>query len=364
MSISARKLASGKTVYDVWIYQEVRDARGRRKKISRTARTKQEAIRLEATLKVEAMGGGVRDGRTTVGDLMEKWLTAGDGVWSPNTLYRRRCDVARYITPVLGMVKLDRLSATHLDRLYRDLRKQGLANRSILKVHSHLRAALNRAVKWRMIPANPALVATTGPQDGEDGRCATEDEVRALLAAAGPEMAFVIRLACATGIRRSELAGLEWPDVDLNGATLTVRRAVVMVKGAAVAKDTKNHATRVIPLGPSTVAMLKERRGIGRVSGLTPDQLSERLRDLIERVNLGQALRALYGHQPEPGIEGAGFGWHAFRHYAGTSLAGVTDVKTIADILGHKTLVTTERYLHAQTERSRAAVVALDAALG
>ncbi len=231
------------------------------------------------------------------------------------------------------------------------MRAQGLANRTVLKVHSHLRGALNQAVKWKWIPANPAQQATTGPQDGQDGRCATEAEVRTLLAvadSADPDLAFWIRLACATGLRRSELAGLDWSDVDFTTSTLTVRRAVVAVKGGTVEKGTKNHATRVVPLGPATLELLRSRRGIGKVIGLTPQALSDRLAALCA----------------EAGIEGTGFGWHAFRHYAGTSLAGVTDKFTVRDILGHKTTVTTERYVHAQADRMRAAVVALDATLG
>ena len=349
MSIKARKLKNGKTVYDVRVRVESRYAGGDRRPITRTVHgTFAEAKKVEARLVVEAAGGGVRDARRTVADVMAAWLEAGEGTWSPVTTYRRRCDVAQYILPALGGVKLDRLSARDLDRLYASLRKKGLANRTVLKVHSHLRAALNRAVKWQWIPANPAHQATVGPVGGEDGRVATEDEVRALLAAADEDMAFIIRLACATGARRSELAGLEWSDVDFSTATLTIRRAVVMVAGKATEKGTKTHAVRSIPLGAKTLAMLRERRGIGSMLGMSPDALSERLAALCDAV----------------GIEGEGFGWHAFRHYAGTELAGVADLRTVADILGHSTLRTTEKYVHARQARSRAAIEALDGTLG
>lgn len=113
MSIKARKLASGKTVWDMQVAVEVRDARGRRKKITRTVATKQEALRLEARLKVEAEGGGARDSRRRVRDLMDAWLEAG--TWSPTTAYGYRLLVEREIRPVLGGVRLDRLSAKHLD---------------------------------------------------------------------------------------------------------------------------------------------------------------------------------------------------------------------------------------------------------
>jgi integrase len=279
---------------------------------------------------------------------MAAWLEAGEANWSPVTAYRYRCLVKGKVLPALGDIRLDRLSARHLDTLYADLRKQGLSNRSVLRVHATLRTALNRALKWHWVPSNVATLASTGPQGGATGRVATDEEVKALLAAADPDLGFAIRLACATGMRRSELAGLQWSDVDFTTATatVTVSRAVVMV-GRAVEKGTKTHAVRSIPLAPQTLELLRGRRGIGSVLGATPDQLSARLSELRDAV----------------GIEGDGFGWHAFRHYAGTSLAGVADLRTVADILGHSTLRTTERYVHARAERSRAAVMALDGSL-
>jgi integrase len=367
VSIQARTLGNGKTVYDVQVRVESRDAKGIRRKITRTVRTLNEARRIEARLKVEAELGSVLDSKRTVGDLLDAWLKAG--TWSPTTRYGYVRIIEREIRPHLGSVKLSRLGPQHLDGLYGDMRDEGHAGNSIRNVHRVLTAALNRAVKWGWLAFSPAARATLGPILGGVGRVATESEVKSLIAAAtagiparaatattaavpatapDPALAFAIRLACATGLRRSELAGLLWSDVDFTANTITVQRATVDAGGKTHEKGTKTSNNRTVPLGASMVAMLKERRGIGPVLGASPRVLSNRLRALADDVK----------------IEGDGFGWHAFRHYAGTELAGVTDLRTVADILGHSTLRTTEKYVHAKEERSRAAVDDLDALLG
>ena len=107
MSIEKRTLANGKVRYDVVVYQESRDARGRRRKYQKTARTLGEARALEATLKVEAMAGGVRDSRRTVADLMGEWLKqkAIEGR-SPTTLANYATLARRDIVAALGAIKL------------------------------------------------------------------------------------------------------------------------------------------------------------------------------------------------------------------------------------------------------------------
>ena len=346
MSIRIRTLANGKRVYDVQVTVEARDASGRRRKVTRTVKTKAEAIALDATLKVEATAGAVPDSRRTVGDLMDAWLEGG--IWSPTTAYGYRRVVERDVRPALGTIRLSRLGPRHLDKLYKDLRDKGQAGNTVRNVHRALTAALNQAVKWGWLAHNPAARSTPGPVGGGEGRVATETEVRALLAAADPDLSLAIRLACATAMRRAELAALEWSDVDFTAGTVTVSRSRVDAGGVTVTKGTKTHAIRVVPLRAATLDLLRERRGIGSVLNASPITLSRRLAALCVEV----------------GIEGPDFGWHAFRHYALTELAGVTDLKTVADIAGHSTTRVTERYVHVREDRKRAAIEALDARHG
>jgi integrase len=358
MSIQKRTLKNGKTVYDVIVRVENRNAKGIRKPIKRTAYSRQEAIALDAKLKEAARRGAVIDARRTVADLMEAWLDSGAGKftsddkvgWSPTTEDGYRNTVKREILPVIGTKKLSgarALTAQHLDKLYKDMRDEGHAGNTIRNVHACIRAALNRAVKWGWVEYSVADRATLGPILGGVGRVATEAEVLALLEAADDRLAFAIRVACKTGVRRSELAGLDWSDVDFINKKLTVQRAHVHAGRTVFVKDTKTHATRRVPLADTTVVMLKHHRGIGSMFGMTPYELSRQLAELKEVV----------------GIQGE-FGWHAFRHYCGTDVAEVGGIMVAAKMLGHARISTAERYVHTKEEQLRAAVDALDGTLG
>ena len=345
MSIKARKLSSGKTVYDVQVPVESRDGRGRRRKITRTVPTLQEARRLDASLKVEATTGAVRDSRRTVEQLLTEWLAAGS--WSPKTKYDYEGVVRLRILPALGGIRLDRLSARHLEQLYKSMRDQHLSGRTIRNTHAVLRAALGKAHRWGWVPANVALLADPGPVGGNAGAVATLEQVEALLRAAEGPLKLAVRLAATTGMRRSELCGLDWSDFDFERSTVTISRAVVQTAATVHTKTTKTHAVRMVHLDAGTVALLKAHRGIGSVLNMTPVQLSWAFSELCKRAGV------------------AGIGLHALRHFVGTQLIAGHDVATVAARLGHSTPATTlAHYVHAVEQRSRDAADAMGALLG
>ena len=323
-----------------------RDASGKKVWLSRSAETKREALQLEAKMRLEVELTGRRPApRRTVGDLMAAWLAAG--TWSATTRYGYELVVRREILPALGNVKLSELRADRLDILYKGMRDRGLSGRTVQRTHAVLRAALTRAVKWGWISSNPAHNATPGPAHGKTGRVASLAEVEALLAAAEPDLAFAIRLAAVTGARRSELAGLHWSDVDFDAGTITIARAVVDAGGQQVEQGTKTHANRTLPVDPVTLALLRDRRGIGPILNASPRVLSNRLATLCAQLGI------------------TGLGWHSFRHWSATTLLGSHDARTVANRLGHANPnVTLAVYAHALAERDRAAGDALGAALG
>lgn len=133
-------------------------------------------------------------------------------------------------------------------------------------VHKYLvilRQALAEAVVSRRVPSNPgdgmaglAVNATT------ERRALTQNEIAALVrAAGGTRFDVAIRLAIVTGMRESEILGLRWADVDLDGRRLTVRRALSYAYGKMAFKEPKSaRSWRTIELSATTVAMLREHR--------------------------------------------------------------------------------------------------------
>lgn len=355
MAIRKRTLSDGSTRYLVEVRVDDRDANGRRKKIARQVRTLREARKLEAELKTEAaLGAHVAASKQTVAQLMDVYLDTGD--WSPTTRYGYRRLAEREIKPAIGSIKLDELRADRIDRMYRKMRQRGLKNRSVHNAHALLHAALEQAVRWGWTVTNPADRATPGSAAAGEGVVATQGEIDRILAAANPQLHLAIRLAAVTGVRRSELCGLQWSDLDFSDGTIKVQRAVVDAAGRKYEKGTKTHAVRVVPLDSGTLALLREQRGIGPIIQWSPRALSQHLSDIcdelgIERRNDGSRQRRL--------------GWHSFRHYVGTAIANAGDVTAASRRLGHSRKSTTlDLYVHGDVERDRAAADIMGRLLG
>jgi integrase len=119
--------------------------------------TKRQAQSALAELVTEIASGRVATGHAiTVADLIDRWLDAIEPDRSISTMhgYRRITNVN--IKPFTGAVRLDRLTGQHQDRLYRQLSQRCLSPASVHRHHAPVHAALERAVKWGMVPAKVA----------------------------------------------------------------------------------------------------------------------------------------------------------------------------------------------------------------
>ncbi len=99
------------------------------------------------------------------------------------TLYHYRQYVDREIDPVLGSIRLSKLTALDIDRLYTKLRKRGLATATIRQIHAILRASLNQAERWGLVQRNVAKLASAPSQPQREQHPPTIDEVRSLMTA-------------------------------------------------------------------------------------------------------------------------------------------------------------------------------------
>jgi integrase len=172
---------------------------------------------------------------TVGGYLHEEWLPSRDNAdLSATTRDTDRTVVEAWIVPHIGEIPLQRLSARDLDELYRTLRERGgrggrpLRGKSVRNVHTTLHKALGDAVRRGHLPVNPVLAVDAPARDDSVERTAwTREEVRAFLeVAAADRLHAVWRLALATGLRRGELLGLTWDDVQ--DGSIHVRRQVLV----------------------------------------------------------------------------------------------------------------------------------------
>jgi integrase len=339
-------------------------ATGRPRQASRQfAGSKKEADAALRRFVAEVEQGRVRSTHPTVKDVLDEWMAHRTA--TPLTLAGDRGYIDRRIVPVLGQVRLDRLTARHLDQAYRAWLDEGLAPATVRKLHAIISAALHQAMKWEWTDRAVSQLASPPRPDGHLVRSISPDELVRLIRAARdvrPVLAVAVSLGAVTGARRGELCALRWSDLDAESGTLTIGRSLsVLAGGRTVMGGTKTHQVRRILLDEGTLLLL----------GWWRDQQAE----LAEWAGVG-LCRDPYvltveprGHLPVlPGTlshwftalarsVGLPYHFHELRHFAATQMiAGGIDPRMAATRLGHaRPSVTLQIYAHAVQAADRRA---------
>jgi len=219
-----------------------------------------------------ARGRYVTPGKLTVAEyLLGEWLEArAPADISPGTLDVERTTVEAWIVPHVGDIGLQKLTARDLDRLYRILRERGgrggtpLRGKSVRNCHALLSKALGDAVRRGHIVANPVSAVDPPRKDDSIERVAwTRDEVRTFLeVASGDRLGAICRLTLGSGLRRGELLGLTWDDIDAGSVTVA-RQVLVRPRSVGASRrvylrnTTKGHRARRVRIDPETEAALR-----------------------------------------------------------------------------------------------------------
>ena len=275
--------------------------------------------------------------------LTMKWLPAKQLTLRPSTWdgYRRLIEL--HVLPHLGRVPLRHLRAEHLDRLYAILLERGrsdgrggLDTKTVHEVHIVLRRALRDAERRGSIVRNPAELAHAPkrrPLTSSEFRAWNADQLGSFLALAQTSTHFTaLWLAANTGMRRGEVLGLRWGDVDLESARLSVNRSLISVAYELHESRGKTRtARRTIDLDERTVGVL----GSIRKTGSEEDSYVFCHEDgsPIHPQVLSDAFKRLVSQSGLPRIR-----LHDLRHTHATLLlkAGVP-IKVVSERLGHST---------------------------
>ena len=358
------KIERSPGVWRLRVYIGDDPATGNPRQVSRTFRgTKKQAdTALNAFVTEVVKGSAVATSSTTVSDYLDRWLTHITPTRSPTTIRGYRFKIKR-ISAKVGHHQVDKLTAQHLDRAYREWLDEGLDPSSVHHLHRVLSAALRQAVKWGIVQSAATSRATPPHRRHHPHAIPAPEVIQKLVSAAEdrgqPVLAVSVALAATTGMRRGELTGLEWSDIDLDHGRLYVRRSIKMnIDGGWITGPTKTHQARTIALDAFTVAILQEHRS--RAQQWAHDAGTELAEDgyaltidptgtqPMKPDSLGQAFGRLCEHE---GIEGLTL--HSLRHFSASMLiASGRDVRTIAGRLGHSDATTTLR-VYAQMVEGR-----------
>jgi integrase len=350
----------------------VNGKRSRKYLYGKTRREVQE--KLVRALREKQQGLPAQDERRTVEDFVQQWLrdSARPKV-RPSTYERYETLLRLHVLPTLGRLPLARLGPQHLTELYRAKLSEGLSARTVTHIHRVFHSALKQALRWGFVPRNVCdAVDPPRPQPAEMATL-TPEQARALLKTArGHPLEALFVLALTTGMRRGELLGLKWADLDLDERHLQVRRTVQPVAGGGFHEQPPKSAKgrRRIPLGASSVAALgahKARQAARRLANPHAwEDLGFVFTNELGRPVDGQNMlrRSFY-----PLLESAGLPrirFHDLRHTAASLLLRQgTHPKVAQEILGHSQIsVTLDTYSHVSPGIQDAAVKALDALLG
>ena len=185
----------------------------------------------------------VEPNKTTVADYLDQWIIAIQPTVSRKTIERYTIIVEKHLKPNLGEHKLNKLQPLHIETYYSDalksgnrLNRQPLSKQTVLHHHRVLREALNKAVKWQFIGRNPAdLVDPPKPEKKERQTFSAQETLELLDKAKDNRLYIPILLAVTMGLRRGEVLGLRWKDINFENNTLSVRQ---------VAEETALHGVK------------------------------------------------------------------------------------------------------------------------
>ena len=326
-------------------------------------RTKKEAEdALVEALERMRTGMWVDPGVTTLGEYLSEWLAAMESNVVDTTFRAYEQSMRNWVVPRLGLVRLAEVSPMHLrslqTELLRDGRvdgKGGLAPRSVASCRRVLSQALKDAVRWGLLIRNP--MDAVDPPRVVDAEMVTwsDTQARAFLdAVVGDRLYAMWVLFLTTGVRRGELAGLRWDDVDLDRATMAiVRNRVSAGRGKAVSthqpktrRGRRNVAldvTSVEVLRAHRTAQLQERMRLGPAwvdsdyvfcgvdgAALHPDTITATFKSIIRDLDVPQ-IRL-----------------HDLRHTSATlALKAGVHPKVVSERLGHAAVsITLDLYSH------------------
>ena len=304
--------------------------------------------------------------RMTLGEWLDKWLDEYMiFTIKENTIKGYRSQIDHQIKPFIGHKQLASLTTADIQKFYNKIKKEGrvhphpihghvLSDSMVRKIHMMLHEAMEVAVRERYIVRNPTDNTTIPKKTTTEKQVLDDSQLNRFLEAIQGEPYWhdFFYVEVMTGLRRGEICGIKWSDIDFNEGTLCIKRSVSTKEGGGVSiGETKTDAgVRTIIMPPSVATLLWKKRSdainewvfphyTNPSDPLHPSSAYKKLKTLLKRLEL-PLLR-----------------FHDLRHtFATQATDGGVDPKTLAGILGHTDAsFTLDTYTHVTSDMQRGA---------
>ena len=338
---------------------------------------KTKAKELMQDMEKDLREGTYVDNDLTLEEHLQDFLDSQKKKLKPRTYNSYKMIIERHIIPALGQYKLKRLiqEPKLIDDYYDYKLKEGslknknkgLSNRTVRYHHSILKRAFHIAIKWRRMKINPADLVTKPEKVEKEAKYLTVEQLNKILEL--EEIKYyerIYRFAARSGMRKGEILGLEWSEVDFDKEEITIQQSLQRVEneGLVIQKWTKNNQIRIIPMSIKVKMILKQIRA---------EQSKEEL--LLNKKNKYNLVFAKNGEVPvtpnyvyrrfKQHCRKAGYDeitFHSLRHtFASLLKQNGVDTQTIQKLLGHKTQsITADIYSHISSGMKKEAAEKID----
>lgn len=324
------------------------DPYGRKQRASVYAPTQSECRKKLATAisEIDRTGTYVKAQRYTFEEWTQEWLKTFCVDLKPRTTddYKRKLET--HILPVFGKTQLSAITSIQIQRFVNTVtgvNGRPLSAKSVKNLHGILSSALHQAVLSGLIPSNPATnVRLPKIEKPALKPLMDEDLTKFMKACQSHPLGNLFIFAAFTGLRQSELLGLQWRDIDFDSGTIHVCRQLQRDRNTNdfYYLSTKNGKDRFVPFSRSIGAVLKEIRRTQAINQLATGEGWINKDGLVFTNQIG-------GHLTHSGVQNSfrnfvrsiglnGTRFHDLRHSAATlALQSGCSVKSVQDMLGH-----------------------------
>lgn len=309
------------------------------------AKQKAEQYKVDKAL-ATTIGAPVTPANITFGEWAEKWLETYKKPYVTPQTYENtyRYVLYRHLLPIFGAARLSDIRAIDVQRFFTQQQKYSISIQK--KMLNTMHAIFDAAIDNDLIYKNPCKKIKLASDVKRHEKIAlSDDQIEQVKAAAAGNFDAVCFLLC-TGLRRGELLGLMWSDIDFEHKTFTVNRSYSIIKGKGQLVPPKHGSYRTLPILSETMEILQRQKhdtlyvfpAPRARNPEDPNHFSRRLRNWFKQFPAEM--------QCSP---------HELRHsYASQLQRKGVDIYTISNLLGHKDIqVTASVYVHPDVESFR-----------